>query len=99
MRREDLTGQRAIAIFILAAVGFSPVFISIFSGPDPSFVLGIPVLVLYLFLAWGLVVLAIAVNVYRSGSGHGQKVKQSKRRGTGASGGYRGLQREQGHGG
>ena len=67
MKREDLTGQRAIAIFFLAAIAFSPVFISIFSGE--GFVLGIPKLFFYLFLAWGLVVLAIAVNVFRSGAG------------------------------
>lgn len=62
---QDLTGQRAIAIFLLAGVAFSPVFLAIFSEQWGMF--GIPALFLYLFLAWGIVVLAIAVNVFRTG--------------------------------
>ena len=67
MDRQDLTGQRAIAIFLLAAVAFSPLFVSVFSGSGVT--LGIPTLFLYIFGAWGLVVLAIGVNVFRSESG------------------------------
>ncbi|MDX1400401.1 MAG: hypothetical protein R3245_00620 [Kiloniellales bacterium] len=67
MNREDLTGQRAVAIFFIAALAFSPVFLSVFSGE--GFVFGVPRLFFYLFLVWGLVVLAIAVNVIRAGAG------------------------------
>ncbi len=66
MNDSDLTGQRAIAIFLLAGVAFSPVFLAIFSEQRGIF--GIPALFLYLFLAWGVVVLAIAVNVFRTGN-------------------------------
>lgn len=66
MNDQELTGQRALAIFLIAGVAFSPVFVTIFSGSNTLF--GIPPLFLYLFAVWGLVVLAIAVNVFRTGS-------------------------------
>ena len=70
MNKQELTGQRAIAIFLVSVVAFSPLFLSIFSRPD--FLLGLPQLYVYIFAVWGLVVLAIGVNVFRAKSDTGE---------------------------
>lgn len=70
MNKQELTGQRAIAIFLLATVAFSPIFLLIFS--KPVFFLGLPQLYLYIFAVWGLVILAIGINVYRIKSEDGK---------------------------
>lgn len=56
------TGERWVGIFLLAALLFSPPFLSI---ADQHEVLGIPFLYLYLFLSWGLVIALLALAVER----------------------------------
>ena len=51
--------ERYAALLILAALLFNPPIISIFNSAQ--LVLGVPVLFLYLFVAWGLV---IGLNAY-----------------------------------
>ncbi len=50
--------ERSVATFFFASVAFSPPFLSIF-GAD-AFVFGLPLLYLYLFAAWGLVIAMVA---------------------------------------
>jgi hypothetical protein len=70
MNEQELTGQKTIAVFLVAAVALSPLFLAIFSRP--AFLLGVPQLYLYLFAVWALVILAIGVNVFRVESDVGE---------------------------
>jgi len=58
-------GERAVGLFILAFVLFTPPFLSIFSRE--SFLFGVPLLFLYIFFAWGAVVFLIARNAFLKG--------------------------------
>lgn len=70
MNEQELTGQKTVAVFLVAVVALSPLFLAIFSRP--AFILGIPQLYLYLFAVWALVILAIGVNVFRVESDVGE---------------------------
>ena len=48
------TGERLVALFILGVVLFNPPFLSIFNRT--AHVFGVPLLYLYLFLAWALLI-------------------------------------------
>ncbi len=50
--------ERSVATFLFAGAAFSPPFLSIF-GAD-VFVFGLPLLYLYLFAVWGLVIALVA---------------------------------------
>jgi hypothetical protein len=50
--RRELASERAVALFLLAVLAFSPFVLSIFNVP--AFLFGIPLLYVYLFLAWGV---------------------------------------------
>ena len=63
MNKDQSIGERAVATFLVAAIAFSPIFLSIFA--KPVLIFGIPLLYIYLFGAWGLVILAIARNAAR----------------------------------
>ncbi|MCH7793683.1 MAG: hypothetical protein IH900_00880 [Proteobacteria bacterium] len=52
--RLDTTGARSVALFLLGIVALSPPLMSIFSVDTR--VLGVPLLYLYLFLAWGALI-------------------------------------------
>ena len=54
MRRPGLGAERLIGLFLIGAVGFSPPVLTLFN--KPLLVAGIPLLYLYLFLLWVLLV-------------------------------------------
>lgn len=54
MQRSDITGQRLVVIVLLGCVLFNYPVLSLFSKPGAW--LGIPVLYLYVFGAWALLV-------------------------------------------
>jgi hypothetical protein len=56
--REHGSGDRFVALLLLGALAFSPPLLSIFSVPRILF--GIPILYLYLFAAWGGLILLLA---------------------------------------
>ena len=58
MRRRGSMGERSIALFLLGAVAFSPALLDIF-GVEAA-VLGIPLLYVYLFVAWTVLIASIA---------------------------------------
>ena len=63
MNRIGLKHERAIALFVLALLAFNPPLLQIFSAPE--LILGVPVLYIYLFCAWGGVILLVALNARR----------------------------------
>jgi hypothetical protein len=67
MSRPGLTGERLAAMFILAAVLFNPPVLSIFNRAEQLF--GVPLLYLYLFLAWALLITLTALLVERAEEG------------------------------
>jgi hypothetical protein len=59
--RSSVTGDRLIALFLLGVVLLTPPMMAIFNVE--RLVLGIPLLFLYLFGAWVLVVLLVALTL------------------------------------
>ncbi|MBK9236161.1 MAG: hypothetical protein IPO19_08930 [Rhodoferax sp.] len=54
MQRSDITGQRLVAIVLLGCVLFNYPVLSLFS--KPAMWLGIPLLYLYIFVIWALLI-------------------------------------------
>ena len=54
MRRPGLAAERLVGLFLIGAIGFSPPVLTLFN--KPVLVAGIPLLYLYLFLLWVLLV-------------------------------------------
>jgi hypothetical protein len=59
MNQSDSKGERSIALFLLGILLFNPPLLSIFSA-DIAFA-GIPLLYIYLFLAWLVFILLIGL--------------------------------------
>ena len=64
MTRPGITTERLFALFLLAIVAFTPPFLGIFN--TPRLILGIPLLYLYLFTVWGLLIALVALTVHGS---------------------------------
>jgi hypothetical protein len=64
LSRPGLTHERLIAVFLFGVLLFTPPFIGIFNNPQLIF--GIPNLYLYLFTAWMLLILLMAVVIESS---------------------------------
>lgn len=63
MHRSDITGQRLVAIVLLGCVLFNYPVLSLFSKPAALF--GIPLLYLYLFAMWALLIGLMAYVIER----------------------------------
>ena len=61
MTRPGLTQERLIALFLLGVLLFTPPFLGIFNTPGR--VLGMPILYVYLFGAWMLLILLVALAI------------------------------------
>jgi uncharacterized membrane protein len=59
--RDSLRSSRLVAVALLAAVLFGYPFLALFA--DAGQVLGVPLLWAYLFSAWALVIVLVAVLV------------------------------------
>ena len=64
MIRSSLKGQRLVALFLLGCLLLNYPLVSLFAGT--AHVLGVPVLYIYVFGAWALVIGLIALVVERS---------------------------------
>jgi hypothetical protein len=64
MSRPGLTRERLIALFLLGVLLFTPPLLGIFNNPSRTF--GIPDLYFYLFMAWTLLILLVAVVIESS---------------------------------
>ena len=65
MNRSRLTGQRLVAIFLLGSALLNFPLLSLFDRPDDF--LGVSPLYFYLFVAWTLLIVLMAVVVERRG--------------------------------
>ncbi len=61
MIRSSMTSERLASLFLLGVLLFNPPLLSIFDFPD--YVLGIPVLYIYLFTAWAVLVVLMALTI------------------------------------
>jgi hypothetical protein len=61
--KNSQTGDRLIALFLLGALLLSPPLLAIFRVD--ALVFGIPLLFLYLFFAWALLIVLLALAVER----------------------------------
>ena len=64
MRRSGTTGQRLAAIFTMGCVLLNYPILSLFSRPVD--VAGIPLLYIYVFVAWALLVALLALVIERT---------------------------------
>ncbi len=55
------SAEWSVVLFIVALLAFNPPVLSIFSVPELIF--GIPILYLYIFLAWAAAIVLLALNV------------------------------------
>lgn len=60
MHRSGITGERCAALFALGLLIFNPPLLSIFGVPN--FLAGVPVFFLYIFLAWGGLIVLLALT-------------------------------------
>ncbi len=75
MEDDNRYHEALVALFGLGLVAFSPLVLDVFDGQEkfaagqvgePAFVLGVPLLYLYLFSAWGLLIVLMAFVVRRA---------------------------------
>ena len=64
MMRRGLARQRLVAVFLTAALLFNYPVLSLFDRPVAFF--GLPLLYVYMFVVWGVVIAFIAWIVERS---------------------------------
>ena len=60
----------------MALLAFNPPLLSIFASD--ALVLGVPLLYLYLFCAWGVVILLIGLNVFVAGKQVSQQRREAR---------------------
>ena len=60
---SSLKGQRLLALFLLGCLLFNYPLFSLFAGA--ANVMGVPLLYVYIFFAWGLLIALMAVVVER----------------------------------
>lgn len=63
MNRSDITGHRLAAVFLLGSALLNYPLLSLFNKPGALF--GVPLLYIYLFGAWGLLIALMAFAVER----------------------------------
>lgn len=59
MNKPNVKGQRLVALFLLGNLLFNFPLLALFNKPDT--VLGIPLLYVYVFAAWGLLIALLAI--------------------------------------
>ena len=64
MERSSLKGQRLAALFLLGCLLLNYPIFSLFAGAAQLF--GVPLLYVYIFFAWALVIALMAIVVERS---------------------------------
>lgn len=66
MTRDNIKGRRLAGLFLLGLLLFNFPLLSLFNRP--VMVLGVPLLYLYLFVAWWVIIL-LTLAISRSGTG------------------------------
>ena len=67
MSRPGITSERLISLFLLGLLLFNPPLLSIFDTPET--VIGFPILYIYLFTAWAVLVLLMALTIESAAAG------------------------------
>ena len=67
MSRPGITSERLVSLFLLGLLLFNPPLLSIFDSPET--VIGIPILYIYLFTAWAVLVLLMALTIESATAG------------------------------
>jgi hypothetical protein len=67
MKRSHARNERLVGLFLLGLVLFEYPLLALFNAP--RLVLGVPLLYLYLFLAWAAVIAISAIVVHRTEDG------------------------------
>ena len=65
MIRDNLKGQRLVALFLLGCLLLNFPLVSLFAGMKE--IAGVPLLYVYVFFAWALLIAAMALVVERLG--------------------------------
>lgn len=77
MNEDNRFYEALAALFGLGVVAFSPLVLDVFDGPprldtlqggEPAVLFGVPLLYLYLFAAWGILIALMALVVHRAGA-------------------------------
>ena len=76
MDNPGRTEERAVVLFLVALLAFNPPLLSIFASD--ALVFGVPLLYLYLFCAWGVVILLIGLNVFVAGKQVSQQRREAR---------------------
>ena len=66
MNRPGAVAERLLALFALGLVLFNPPLLSVFSVEATLF--GIPILFIYIFASWGVLIALVALIVNRHGT-------------------------------
>ncbi len=69
--KGDATGERCLGLFLLGLLAFSPPVLSLFR--IETLVLGLPLLCLYLFAAWAILIALLALIVHAAGREEGDE--------------------------
>jgi hypothetical protein len=64
MARTNVRTERLVALFLLGLLLFDYPLLALFNSP--RFVLGVPLLYLYLFVAWAAIIAATAIILGRT---------------------------------
>ncbi len=65
--------ERIVALFVVGVLAFNPPLLRVFdAGPDVM-LFGIPLLYLYLFLAWAALIVCVALLIERPKRGSGKQ--------------------------
>ncbi len=62
-KASDRSEERAAGLFMLGVVLFNPLVLSVFDRGADVVLLGVPVLVVYIFFAWSLLIVLLACTV------------------------------------
>ena len=82
MSRPSVTGESLFFLFLLGVFLFNPPLLSIFDIPRQLF--GVPLLYLYLFACWGVLVLLVAFIIEKGGDA--EEVQESREEAAGEDG-------------
>lgn len=71
MRDQNRDGERLGAVFMLGLVLFNPLLVQIFDGGADVAVFGVPLLYLYLFVGWAVLIGLMAIVTERTSADAG----------------------------
>ncbi len=82
MSRPSVTGEGLFFLFLLGVFLFNPPLLAIFDLPLQVF--GVPLLYIYLFSCWGVLLLLVAFIIERGGDA--QEIQESREEAAGEDG-------------